>query len=278
MPKFLTHFFRAHVLRTAGLVGLATLLAGAVPATAQQKSTLNQVMQRGTVRIAIIGGSPPFSTITPSGTPEGYDIDVANQLSAALGVKPEFVITDVPGRIVSLQSGKVDLTIASFTKTVERSKVIAFSHPYVVVSLQFLVLANRNDLKTIDDLNKPSMKIAITRGGTAEANVPKVIPNATPARFDAMNDVLLALKAGQVDALSQDTLYNGQLMGREPNTYKVLPGLYSHEEFGIGVPAGDPDWLRVVNVWVDQFNASGDNGRLFKKWFGYDLAPIQAHY
>ena len=275
MPKLL-----AHVLRLAGLVGLATMLAGAVPGMAQQKSILNQVVQRGTVRIAIIGGSPPFSTITPSGTPQGYDIDVANQLSAALGVKPEFVITDVPGRIVSLQSGKVDLTIASFTKTVERSKVIAFSHPYVVVSLQFLVLANRDDIKTIDDLNKPLMKIAITRGGTAEANVPKVLPNVTPARFDAMNDVLLALKAGQVDALSQDNLYNGQLMGREPNTYKVLPGntWFPHEEFGIGVPAGDPDWLRVVDVWVDQFNASGDNGRLFKKWFGDHLPPIQAHY
>jgi polar amino acid transport system substrate-binding protein len=44
------------------------------------------------------------------------------------------------------------------------------------------------------------------------------------------------------------------------------------------MPAGDPDWLRIVNLWVEQFNASGDNKVLFKKWFGMDPPKIQADY
>jgi len=263
------------LLALAGLVGT---LMGAPPSLAQQNSILTQVIQRGTVRIAIMGGNPPYSSMTASGTPEGYDIDIANQLAAALGVKSEFIITDIPGRIVSLQSGKADLTIADFTKTVARSKVIAFSDPYLVVALQFMTLAGRDDLKTVADLDKPSIKIGLTRGGTAEVNVPLVAPNATLSRFDNENDQLLALTSNQVDVISQDNLYNADQMAKNPNTYKVLPGTYSHEEIAIGMPAGDFDWWRIVNAWVDQFNASGDNGRLFKKWFGYELPRIQATY
>ena len=71
---------------------------------------------------------------------------------------------------------------------------------------------------------------------------------------------------------------HADLMTKSPSKYKVLPGLYSREEIAIGLPAGDFDWWRAMNAWVEQFNASGENSRLFKQWFGYDLPPIQAQY
>ena len=264
-----------------GLIAVATVLVATsicAPSYAQQAGILGDVTQRGNVRIAIIGGNAPYSKLNPSGEPEGYDIDIGKMIAAALKVKPEFIITDIPGRIVSLQTHKADLTIADFIKTVERSKSIAFTDPYLVVSLQFLTLADRSDLKTVADLSNSKVKIGITRGGTAEQNVPLAAPNATLARFDNETDILSAVNAKQVDAMSQDNLYNADLMTKSPGKYKVLPGLYSREEIAIGLPAGDFDWWRVLNAWVEQFNASGENGRLFKKWFGYDLPPIQAQY
>ena len=108
--------------------------------------------------------------------------------------------------------------------------------------------------------------------------MPLAAPNASIARFNNEADILAALNSGQVDVMSQDNLYNAELMKNHPGEYKVLPGLFSHEEIAIGLPAGDFDWWRVVNTWVEQFNASGDNGRLFKQWFGYDLPPIQTQY
>ncbi len=267
---------RARLGAVAAMVGLSAALA--LPAAAQDVNVLNQVIERGTVRIAIIGGNAPYSSITPSGEPEGYDIDIANQLAAALGVKPEFCITDIPGRVVSLQSGKVDLTIANFTRTVERSKVIAFTDPYLVVGLQFVTQANRDDLNTVEDLNKPEIKVGITRGGTAETSVVQAAPNATISRFDNVNDTLLALQSNQTDAMSQDNLYASGLLKDNEGKYKTLPGIYSREDISIGLPAGQYDWHRVVNTWVEQFNATGENNRVFKKWFGYDLPPIQAQY
>jgi polar amino acid transport system substrate-binding protein len=258
------------------LCAFAALLVLAGPAHSQ--GTLAQVMSSGKLRVAIIGGNPPYSSLTPSGEPEGYDIEIAKRIAAALNVAPEFITVDIPARVTVLQTGKADITVANFTKTVQRSTSIAFTDPYVVVSLQFLVRADRDDLQTVEDINNPDVVVGITRGGTAEQNVPLAAPNASIARFNNETDILAALDSGQVHVMSQDNLYNAELMKNRPGQYKVLPGLYSYEEIAIGLPAGDFDWWRVLNTWVGQFNASGDNARLFKEWFGYDLPPIQAAY
>jgi polar amino acid transport system substrate-binding protein len=34
----------------------------------------------------------------------------------------------------------------------------------------------------------------------------------------------------------------------------------------------------VLNLFVEQLNASGDNARLFKQWFGFDQPAIEAHF
>jgi polar amino acid transport system substrate-binding protein len=47
---------------------------------------LDDVLSRGTIRIAVIGGNPPYSNITVSGEPEGYDIDIGKKIAAALNV------------------------------------------------------------------------------------------------------------------------------------------------------------------------------------------------
>jgi len=261
-----------------GLVPIALIAIIWGAGSANAGDVLDQVMKSGTIRIAIIGGNPPYSKMSPSGEPEGYDIDIGKAIADALKVKPEFITTDIPGRITSLQTHKADLTIADFTKTVQRSTSIGFTDPYLVVSLQFLVAAGRKELNSVADLNKADINVGITRGGTAEQNVPLAAPKATIQRFNNEADVLSALDAGQIDVMSQDNLYNAQLMKDHPDKYKILPGLYSHEEIAIGLPAGDFDWWRVVNTWVEQFNASGDNGRSFQKWFGYALPPIQTQY
>src|SRR5690349_9376392 len=141
-----------------GLV-LAVAAATTIPAHAQTKSILNEVLERGSIRIAIQGGVPPYSVIKGTGEPEGYDIDIGKAIAATLKVKPEWVVVDTPGRITALQTHKADITIADFTANTPRSLVIAFTEPYIVVAMQFTVLASRDDIKTIKDLDKPEMKI-----------------------------------------------------------------------------------------------------------------------
>ena len=61
---------------------------------------------------------------------------------------------------------------------------------------------------------------------------------------------------------------------RKASRFRNLPGNYSYEEIAIGLPAGDWDWYRIVDAFVRQLVGSGEDAKLFKKWFGYDLPPI----
>ena len=258
---------RNAVRTAASLVVLGGML------TAAQAGILDDVLSRGTIRIAVIGGNPPYSAIAASGDPEGYDIDIGKKIAEALKVKPEFIVTDVPGRVTSLQTHKADITIADFTNNVQRATVIAFTDSYIIAKQQFVTKAD-SKLNSIADVNDASLKVGITRGGTVEQNVPLAAPNVQILRFNTVSDQLSALDSGQVDVMAQDNLYNAQLLKDHPGAYKVIPGDFSHEDIAIGLPAGDFDWWRVLNTWVDQFNASGDNARLFKQWFGYDMPPL----
>jgi polar amino acid transport system substrate-binding protein len=252
---------------------LAMIVAGP-QAHSQEKSILNEVLERGTIRIAIQGGVPPYSVINASGEPEGYDIDIGKAIAAALNVEPEWVIVDTPGRITALQTHKADITIADFTANTARSQVIAFTDPYIVVGMQFTVGAERDDIQTIQDLDKPEMKIGFGRGSTQEQLVPAAVPNASIVRFSGQADTMDALATERIDAMALDNLGTSGQLEANPGKYKVLPGTYSREDIAIGLPAGDFDWWRVLNMWMHEFNVSGENAKLFKKWFGYDMPPM----
>jgi polar amino acid transport system substrate-binding protein len=248
------------------------LLAGAT-AFAQQPSIMSELTKRGTLRIATIAGNPPYSALGTNGQPEGYDVEIGKMLAASLKVKPEFIIVDVPGRIAALQTRRADVSIANFTNTVERSAIIAFTSPYVVVGAVFMVLKD-SPIQSVEQLNDPTFKVAYARGGTTEQISAQSAPNATKLRFDTVGDAFLALQSKQADAHLQDNQQNASFMAKEPGKYRNLPGIYSYEEIAIGLPSGDFDWWRIVETWVRQFNGSGENSRLFRQFFGFDLPPF----
>jgi ABC-type amino acid transport substrate-binding protein len=138
----------------------------------------------------------------------------------------------------------------------------------------FTVSAKRDDINTVEDLDKPEIKVGFGRGSTQEQIVPSIIPNATIERFTGQADTNDAMVTGRIDVIALDNLGTSGILAAYPGQFKVLPGSFSSEDIAIGLPAGDFDWWRVTNEWMHQFNSSGDNAKLFKQWFGYDLPEM----
>jgi polar amino acid transport system substrate-binding protein len=97
-------------------------------------------------------------------------------------------------------------------------------------------------------------------------------------RFNTQADEMSALLSGQADAMAEDDFYNTQAVKDRPGKLRQLDGSLARAEIAIGLPPGDPDFTRVLNLFVEQLNASGDNARLFKQWFGFDQPAIEAHF
>src|SRR5208282_580188 len=123
--------------------GALAVSAGLTSAHADQ---LDDILKAGVLRVATFDSNPPFGSIDPKTYKiVGYDVDIAQAIADAFGVKLSLVATNPANRIPLLQSGKVDLIVADITITPERAQVIDFSTPYFITGQQFLVPAGSSD-------------------------------------------------------------------------------------------------------------------------------------
>ncbi|MEX1172627.1 MAG: transporter substrate-binding domain-containing protein [Chloroflexota bacterium] len=253
---------------------IAAPLGGCQESTGEQgKSVLDTIQETSKIRIGILDGAPPFSQLGADGQPEGYDVDIAKAIAETLGATPEWTVVDIPGRVASLQTRQLDMVVANFTRTPQRAMTIDFTPPYLIVRNMFLVRAD-SPYQEVADLDKPEVRIAITRGGTAEQWVPTFAPNGKQVAFNSEGDCVQALQSNQADVLTQDNFFNARLMADNPGTYRVIEADYPAESISIGLPQGDAKWARWLDTWVYEFNATGANAALFMKWFEYEMPPM----
>lgn len=130
------------------LVSLAAPLAHA--------ELLDDVHQRGALRIALEGTYPPFN-FKQGGKLTGFETELGELLAAELAVKPEFVTTEWSGILAGLQSGKYDIALNQVSVNEQRRKVFDFSEPYTISSAQLIVRADETrQFKSLEDLKASS--------------------------------------------------------------------------------------------------------------------------
>ena len=221
----------------------------------------------GVVKVATFDANPPFGSVdAKTHHIVGYDVDFAQALAKALGVKLELVATNPANRIPLLQSGKADLIVADITITPERAQVIDFSTPYFVTGQQFLVPAGSPD--KLDEYSKA--RIGAVKGTTGEQALHQRFPQARVLSYDDIPLALTALRNGNVQAITQDSTILAGLLAEAPDKakFKILPDLLSKEEIGVGVKKGEPALLKAVNDELVKLEKTGEAAKIYDVWFG----------
>lgn len=258
-----------------GLLLASPPARGGAVAAAAEPSTLDAVLRKGRIAVAIDMNSAPYATTDPEGRPQGSDVEAARLLADDLGVELEIVPTTGPGRIPVLLSGKADLTMATFSITPERAKSVAFGNPYGVI--RSVVLAPEEAaIRGPEDL--AGRRVGVTLGTTQEAEIARTAPTtAEIVTFPDDAASLHALAAGTVDAIgtaeNRAFAINGGASGRR-FVAKYDLGLFY---YGVGMRRGDPDLLRWVNTWVFFNLQNGKLGAIYRRWLGRDLPSLPAY-
>jgi hydroxyproline transporter system substrate-binding protein len=105
-------------------------LLGTIGAASARADMLDNIINAGTLRCAIMLDFAPMGFRDAQQKPAGFDVDYCDDLAKALGVKAEYVETPLPDRIPALMSGRADVAVASASDTLERAKTIGFTIPY----------------------------------------------------------------------------------------------------------------------------------------------------
>ncbi|MGN6581334.1 MAG: ABC transporter substrate-binding protein [Bordetella sp.] len=234
---------------------------------ASASSTLQKVLQRGTLRVGDCLSFAPFGFMDQNGKPDGYDVDLAKELAKEMGVKLDMVDTTSANRIPNLQTSKVDVVFCNFTRNLERAKEIEFTTPYVVASEAMLVRKDSGIHSAKDMANRT---IATVKGSTNGDEVRSMGIPVKIQEYDSSQAAILAVKQGQADAMIEDTNFLAYQAKLDPSLMVTDDALVPLEYNAFGVKQGDQVWLNYLNLYLFNINASGLNKQLYRKWFGVD--------
>src|ERR1700756_3305618 len=162
--------------RSTILTLLAALLA--IAAVADAQGTLETVKKRGKLIAGVKTDFPPFGYVDAGGKNLGFDVDVAHRFARSLFTdenKVELVAVASGNRIPFLQSGKLDIIIATVTITDERKQVVEFSDPYFL-SGSLLLVPKASAARGLEDL--AGKTVAVVQGAIQDKDVEQLQPRA----------------------------------------------------------------------------------------------------
>lgn len=261
------------MIKYAKTIGCAALFVAAAllpapPAAADEKRLIDEVVERGELRVGM-SSFVPWAMRDQQGGFIGFEIDVAQKLADDLGVKLNLVPTKWDGIIPALLTGKFDMIIAGMSITAPRSLQVNFSSPYAHSGLDVVVNLKRlPGASSLADFNSPEIVIAMRRGSSGVAQVKGMLPEAKIRLFDDEASCRQEVINGSAHAwISSAPAPAFAAEGNPGKLYLPLNEIFARSSEAIGIRRGDPDTLAFLNGWIASNTASGWLQNRHDYWF-----------
>lgn len=232
-----------------------------------KKSTLNQIVQKGELRVGLDPGYMPFEMKDKKGNIIGFDVDIAKLMAKSMGVKLKIVPTAFDGIIGALMADKIDIIISAITITQKRNLKVSFSNPYLSLG-QTLLVPKKYKGKSWKDLDKDGNVIVTKIGQTSEITARKKFKKAKVRTFDTEVDAVQEVINGKADAFIYDSPFNYIFMLKKGGKDLVhLDKESTYEPIGWAIRKGDPDFRSWLNNFLYQIKGDGRYELIHNKWF-----------
>ncbi|MGE0769903.1 MAG: transporter substrate-binding domain-containing protein [Hyphomicrobiaceae bacterium] len=258
---------RRLIIATFAAIGLAVGL-GSMDARAD---AFADILSKGVVRIAVPLDVPPFGSLNADRKPEGFDIDLAEMVGKALGVKVELQQVTGANRIPYLLTDKVDITISVMGLTPERAKQIMFTAPYADTHLG--VFGPKSiAVKSAAELG--NYKVVAAKGTTQDLGLAAMNPKATIMRTEDDATAATAYITGQADLFATNSLIIPDLIKRAPGKEFETKFVIRRSPCHMGVKMGEFALLQWLNSFIFFNTMNGELDRLHKKWLGMSMPAL----
>jgi ABC-type amino acid transport substrate-binding protein len=217
---------RLNLILALGLcIGLYSLPAVAQPTSPSGLARdLQSIVDAKVLRVAVTRFDlPSFHVRGPDGALLGPEIDMAQQIGRALGVRVEFVDNaesfDAVVDFVAL--GRADIGISKLSQTYNRLKRVRFSEPYV--TLRHALLFNRVAIARAAAgrppaavLQKYKGRLGVIAGSAYVDFAHRNFPDAPLVEARNWDGAIASLLGAQVDALYRDEFEIRRVLKNKP--------------------------------------------------------------
>lgn len=267
--------------RRAMIGGAAMMIAfGALGFPAAAKTTLERIKSEGKITIGISNGKPDGYR-DENGEVAGFAPDLIRAAFEPLGIKKiDYVISEFPALISSLQARRFDAIAAGMWITPTRCKAVAFSDPdRITKDALFVPKGNPFNIHSYADIaGNPKIRLAADRGSALVENaVAAGVPKDRILLLETFDAAVAALTGGRADAVPVASAFVGTYL-RDPNIKAIVErampftgyiGKNGRESAGwsaIAFRLEDVDLREAYNKRLAEMKADGTVEALKKKY------------
>lgn len=224
--------------------------------------SLASCQAEGPLRVGMDLRYPPFETVDTQNVPEGISVDIAYMFGTYINREVEIVNMEFGTLITALQTGEIDIAIASMSITEEREKSVDFTDAYFyfkIISLLNKDFADTHNLtsdSSIDDVL--AVENAQYVGIASQISV--TIPQELGKNVTEAVDVLTAVEEvaqGTADVLFMSANPVADGFKANPNDTMILWDPIQSSPIGMAVQEGDTALLQQANDFIDTFFDEG---------------------
>lgn len=248
----------------------AALLIGMLGGCGSSQSRLDQIKEAGVLTMAT---SPDFAPLEfediSSGETEyvGSDIELGKYIAEQLGVELEIQAMDFSAVQAAVTSGQVDIAISGFAKTEERAESMELSDYFGMDDSDDEgqgILVPADQAANYTSAEDFSGKTIGAQNGSLQYNlVTSQLPDANVELISSLNDGLLMLQTGKIDALAVSG-DNGEMFALNYDDV-VMSGFYfEYQSEGnvLAAKKGETELMEAINEIIADVNEQG----LYLQW------------
>jgi ABC-type amino acid transport substrate-binding protein len=180
-------------IKIAGVYWVLTLVGfclSAGPAMGAYNTT------KGELKIALFGNYMPLHGVYGK-VMIGFEAEFAELLAFEMKKNITFVHTKRMSSIAAVKLGKVDVSLNSITPTAERSRLVGFTEPYVILDYRLMARPGRS----MGSLAELTQKVAVAKGTGFDTMVAS-LPKARIVKVESIRAGLSKLLAKKVDFIA----------------------------------------------------------------------------
>ncbi|GIO66524.1 transporter substrate-binding domain-containing protein [Paenibacillus cookii] len=246
-----------------GILTVCLVLAGSLIAGCGNKSSEQDAGQTGgktEAKTIVLGTSadfPPYEfhkMIDGKDQIVGFDIEIAKEIASDMGATLEVKDMDFKALLGELSTGRVDFVISGMTPDETRRKQVDFSDNYYKAQQAVVVReADKDKYKTMDSLKGVSFGI---QTGSIQEDIAKTIPGAQITGLGKINDIIMQLNSGRVDAsIMEKPVAEAFIKNVKGLTIAEAVPEYEEDGYAIGVKKGNKELLEQINKTLDRLKS-----------------------
>ena len=245
-------------------------------APAEASDRVAAIRERGVLRVGSTGDYRPMAFLDPeTGEYWGFDVELAQDIADALGVRIEFVPTTWPTLMEDTLAGRFDLAVCGITITDARREAALMSEGYLSNGKTVLCRAeDAGRYTSLEAINRPEVRVMENPGGLNEKFARENLPDAALTIHPVNQEIPGLVAAGEADVMITEIMEAGYYASRDSRlAAPLIHEPFTNGQLGVLMPKEAASLLDFVNNLIAQERASGRLDELEQR---YIYGPVES--